>query len=86
MLFRSTGIITDGDLRRIIERHVDIYSETVENVMVKDPKRTTPDRLAVEALHYIKKNSINNLPVVDINNCLVGSITWQQIVKAGIVS
>lgn len=83
---KLTGIITDGDLRRIIERHVDIYSETVENVMVKDPKRTTPDRLAVEALHYIKKNSINNLPVVDINNCLVGSITWQQIVKAGIVS
>lgn len=80
------GIITDGDLRRIIERHVDIYSETVENVMIRNPKRTNPDRLAIEALHYIKKNSINNLPVVDKDNYLVGAITWQQIVKAGIVS
>lgn len=83
---KLVGIITDGDLRRIIERHIDIYSETVENLMIKNPKKTTPDRLAVEALHYIKKKSINTLPVVNEDNCLVGTITWQQIVKAGIVA
>lgn len=79
------GIITDGDLRRIIERRVDIYSETVDNVMVKSPKRITSKKLAVDALHYIKSLSINNLPVVDKNDMLIGTITWQQIIKAGIV-
>ena len=82
---RLIGIITDGDLRRIIERRVDIYSESVDNVMVKSPKRITSKKLAIDALHYIKSLSINNLPVVDKNDILIGTITWQQIVKAGIV-
>lgn len=82
---RLLGILTDGDLRRIIERRVDIYSVKVDDVMISNPKRTTKERLAVEALHFIKKHSINNLPVVDEENILIGTITWQQIVKAGIV-
>ena len=80
------GIICDGDLRRIIEKRVDIYSVAIDEVMIRGPKTTTKERLAVDALHYIKKHSINNLPVVDEENVLVGTITWQQIVKAGIVA
>lgn len=80
------GIICDGDLRRIIEKKVDIYSVAVEDVMIKNPKTTTKDRLAANALHFIKEKSINNLPVVDDKGILVGTITWQQIVKAGIVA
>lgn len=79
------GIICDGDLRRIIEKHIDIYSVAVDAVMIKNPKTTKADRLAVDALHFIKQKSINNLPVVDDDGTLVGTITWQQIVKAGIV-
>lgn len=79
------GIITDGDLRRIIERHTDIYSENVANVMTRSPKRITKDKLAIEALQFIKKNNINNIPVVNEKDELIGTITWQQIVKAGIV-
>ena len=82
---RLLGILTDGDLRRIIERRVDIYSVKVDDVMILNPKRTAKERLAVEALYFIKKHSINNLPVVDEENVLIGTITWQQIVKAGIV-
>lgn len=80
------GILTDGDLRRIIEKHADIYSVTVDEVMIASPKSITKDRLAIDALHFIKSHSINNLPVVDSENVLVGTITWQQIVKAGIVA
>lgn len=80
------GIICDGDLRRIIEKHIDIYSVAVDEVMIKNPKTTRADKLAVDALHFIKQNSINNMPVVDDNDTLVGTITWQQIVKAGIVA
>lgn len=79
------GIITDGDLRRIIEKHVDIYSVTVDEVMITTPRTVNKNKLAVDALRYIKKNSINNLPVVDSSGKLEGTITWQQIVKAGIV-
>lgn len=82
---RLIGIVTDGDLRRLIERKADIYTEVVSNVMVCNPKRTTADKLAVDALRYIRQHSINNLPVVDEENRLIGTITWQMIVKAGIV-
>ena len=48
-------------------------------------KKVTEDILAVEALQFIKSNRINNLPVVDDSMHLIGTITWQQIVRAGIV-
>ncbi len=79
------GIICDGDLRRIIERHVDIYSVAVDEVMINKPKRTVANQLAIDALRFIRQHSINNMPVVDEKNKLIGTITWQQIVKAGIV-
>lgn len=71
------GIICDGDLRRIIEKKVDIYSVAVEAVMIKNPKMTTRDKLAVNTLHFIKERSVNNLPVVAEDGVLVGTITWQ---------
>lgn len=80
------GIICDGDLRRIIEKKIDIYSVAVEDVMIANPKTFGEDRLAVDALHFIKSKSINNLPIVDKDGKLIGTITWQQIVKAGIVA
>jgi len=80
------GIICDGDLRRIIEKKIDIYSVAVNEVMIKNPKTIKREKLAVDALRFIKSHSINNLPVVDDNNIVVGTITWQQIIKAGIVS
>lgn len=80
------GIITDGDLRRIIEKHVDFYTCKVSEVMTVSPKRMTPDKLAVEALKYIRETQINSLPVVDAENRLIGTITWQMIIRAGIVA
>lgn len=82
---RLVGILTDGDLRRIIEKHTDIYTEMVSNVMTTSPKSITKDRLAVDALQLIKKQNINNIPVVDEDYRLIGTLTWQMIVKAGII-
>jgi len=79
------GIITDGDLRRMIEQHIDIYTEIVKNVMTAYPRYIKKERLAVDALHFIKQQNINNIPVVDDNQKLIGTITWQMIVDAGIV-
>ena len=80
------GFITDGDLRRLIEKRVDFYHETVDDYMIKSPLRTTEDTLAVQALHFIREHKINNLPVVDENNVLIGTLTWQMIIRAGIVA
>ncbi len=82
---RLVGILTDGDLRRIIEKHTDIYTEMVSNVMTNSPKSITKDRLAVDALQTIKRLNINNIPVVDEDYKLIGTLTWQMIVKAGII-
>lgn len=79
------GIITDGDLRRIIERHIDLYSVKVTEVMTLSPKSYKPEKLAVDALQYIRQNQINNLPIVNERNILCGTITWQMIIRAGIV-
>lgn len=82
---RLRGIITDGDLRRLIERRIDLYAVCVEKAMTPSPLRTSPERLAIDALRYIRQHKINNLPVVDTEDHLVGTITWQQIIRAGIV-
>lgn len=79
------GLITDGDLRRIIEKRLDLYNVVVDEVMTGNPKACTGDMLAVDALNYIKKGKINNLPVVDGDNELIGTITWQMIIREGIV-
>lgn len=79
------GIITDGDLRRILEKRVDIYSVIVDDFMTQKPYKVESNILAVDALVLIKEKSINSLPIVDRENNLIGTITWQLIVKAGIV-
>ena len=79
------GILTDGDLRRVLERRVDIYSEIVDDVMIRTPYTVDAETLAVDALVLIRSKSINSLPVIDKDNIIVGAITWQNIVKAGIV-
>ena len=82
---KLVGILTDGDLRRIIEKRVDIYTELVKNVMTVNPKRTTKDKLAIDTLKFIRSNRINNLPVVDEQENVIGVVDWRQIVKAGVV-
>ena len=79
------GLVTDGDLRRIIQKRLDIYSILVDDVMTKHPKTITEDKLAVDALKFIKLHSINNLLVTDEQGLLVGAITWQMIVKTGVI-
>lgn len=81
---RLLGILTDGDIRRIIEAHGDIYSLVVDDVMTANPKKVQMGTLAVDALRQIKEQSINCLDIVE-GETLVGTITWQRIVNAGIV-
>ena len=80
------GILTDGDLRRILEKQVDIYTVCVDQIMNNKPLVVGKEMLAVDALIQIKDKKINALPVVAEGKKLVGTITWQQIVRAGIIA
>ena len=79
------GIITDGDLRRMLERGVDVYVEMVDAVMTKDPKWIDEREMAVNALQAMNHYRITGMPVLDEERRVVGSILMQDIFKAGIV-
>lgn len=82
---RLKGIITDGDLRRMLERGVDVYNENIDSVMTKNPKWVDSREMAVNALQYMSDMRITGMPVLDENAMVVGSVLMQDIFKAGIV-
>lgn len=79
-----TGVITDGDLRRQLEKRASIYELKVKDVMRCNPFLTQPDVLAVDALNILKKNNISGMPVC-IGKKVVGAIRIQDIINAGII-
>lgn len=82
---RLRGIITDGDLRRMLEKGIDVYNEVVDAVMTRDPKWIDSREMAVNALQYMSDRRITGMPVLDENGRVVGSVLMQDIFKAGIV-
>ena len=79
------GIFTDGDLRRHIEGDANLLDRKVKEVMTKKPTVVHPDKLASEALRILNDKKIDELPVVDRHNRLVGLLDVQDLLKAGVV-
>lgn len=78
------GIITDGDLRRLLEREVDLLTVTAEDMMSRDPKTINPDALATRAISIMEKHSITQLIVVDKAGSVVGIVHLHNLLKVGI--
>ena len=78
------GIITDGDLRRQLEKGVDVYSLMVEEVMSSHPMTIKKDKLAIEAMKILKERNISCLIVTEDDKA-IGTIRLQDIVGVGIV-
>lgn len=78
------GIITDGDLRRQLEKEVDIYSLSVKDIMTQSPVVISCGKLAVEALSILKDKNLSCMPVLKANRA-VGTIRLIDIIRAGIV-
>ena len=78
------GIITDGDLRRQLEKGADIYNMKVEEVMSTKPVTVDKETVAVEALHIMKEKNISCLITIE-NNTAIGTIRLQDIIGVGIV-
>ena len=78
------GIITDGDIRRIIEKKHDINSVLASDLMNKNPKVLSENTLAYDALGVMKKNNISQVLVIDDNQIYKGVVHILDIIKQGI--
>jgi len=79
------GIFTDGDLRRHLEKVVNLAKRKVKEVMTKNPTTISPGRLAVEALRILEERKIDEIPVVDAKKRPVGLLDIQDVLRAGLV-
>jgi arabinose-5-phosphate isomerase len=78
------GIVTDGDLRRAMEKHSNMMQLTVEQLMSKNPKTIEASALAVQALQMMEKHSITSIFSVDAEYKPVGIIHLHDLLKSGI--
>lgn len=79
------GIITDGDLRRMMEKYDDIDGLTAGDIMSRSPKTISEDELAYNAYRMMEKNSITQLVVIDRENHYKGMVHIHDILREGVV-
>ena len=82
---RVVGIITDGDIRRMVTQHMDLQKYYVRDIMHTEPKTIEPQALASEALTIMETQAINGLLVTDDKQRLVGAFNMHDLLKAGVV-
>ena len=80
------GLITDGDLKRYMDREVDIYHVLVDDVMTPDPIVIDKNMLAIEALRIMERRNkqLSVLPIVDQDGKIKGIIRNHDIIQLGI--
>ena len=78
------GIITDGDLRRMLLKHPDIEHVKAQEIMTPNPKTIDENDLVADALHKMRQNSITQLPVLK-DGRYVGVIHLHDILKEGVL-
>lgn len=79
------GIITDGDLRRTLEKDIDINKVIAKDIMTVNPKTVVSSTLAVDALGLMKKYSITSLIVTNKDNEYIGVVHIHDIIREGII-
>jgi arabinose-5-phosphate isomerase len=82
---RLVGILTDGDLRRVLSQNVDVYRARITDLMTRHPKTTRADRLAAETVHVMRSLKINGLFVVDENQRVIGALNMHDLFRAGVI-
>lgn len=82
---RLLGIITDGDLRRMLEKNIPLDSVTAKEIMTLNPKTIVADALAVEALDRLRKFDINQLVVVAEDSVYLGFIHLHDLIREGLI-
>ena len=82
---RVQGIYTDGDLRRTLDKNIDVHTASIEQVMTRHCKTTRQNKLAAEVIKLMQDNKINAMLVVDDDNKLIGALNMHDLLRAGVV-
>ncbi|WP_038173612.1 MULTISPECIES: KpsF/GutQ family sugar-phosphate isomerase [Vibrio] len=78
------GIFTDGDLRRILDKRIDIHTALIGDVMTINPATAEPNMLAAEGLNLMQEKSINGL-ILCQQGVVVGALNMHDLLKAGVM-
>jgi arabinose-5-phosphate isomerase len=78
------GIFTDGDLRRALDRDVDLRTASIESVMTKDCRTVGEELMAVDALRLMQAHKISALVVVDDKRRVTGALNMHDLLRAGV--
>jgi len=82
---KLTGIYTDGDLRRTLNKGADVYNAKISDVMTRNPKTCRAEQLAAEIVQFMEQSNINGLMVVDDSNHVQGALNMHDLLRAGVV-
>lgn len=82
---RAIGVYTDGDLRRSLDRRLDVHAARMHEVMTHPCKSIGPGELAAEAAHLMETHRITSLPVVDSAGVLVGALNVHDLLRSGVL-
>ena len=79
------GIYTDGDLRRTLDRNIDLKQTRIEQVMTRNCKTVDAHDLAAEVLKLMEDHKINGALVTDADNRLIGALNMHDLLRAGVM-
>ena len=79
------GVFTDGDLRRALDRGLDLRTTPMQAVMIREPRRIGPRALAADAVNRMQEHRITALLVTDDAGRLVGALNIHDLLRAGVV-
>ena len=82
---RILGVFTDGDLRRTLDKQIDVHTTPMRAVMTANCRTISPRALAAEAVHIMEVHRITALPVADSEHRLIGALNVHDLFRAGVV-
>jgi len=82
---RLQGVFTDGDLRRALDRNLDVHKTMMSDVMTRSCITVSADQLAAEAVRIMEENKIMALLVIDDRQMLVGALNVHDFLRAGVM-
>jgi arabinose-5-phosphate isomerase len=82
---KMLGVFTDGDLRRVLDREINVHKTIMREVMTSPGKSVKATDLAAEAAHLMEKHRITALPVIDAQGALVGALNVHDLLRAGVL-
>jgi len=78
------GVFSDGDLRRALDRDINLTSTVIDEVMTTGGLAINFQQLADDALHIMEQHKIYALPVLDDNGCVCGALNMHTLLQAGV--